>query len=87
MTGAINAHHDCIKALPEEEFTEDLKINVPVLVMQGDDDQILPIADSAERAITRLRHGTLTIYMGYRHGMWPTHAEVFNRGPVAFVRG
>lgn len=88
MMGAINAHYDCIKAFSETDFTEDLKkIDVPVLVMHGDDDQIVPIADSAELAIKLLRHGTLKVYPGYPHGMCTTHAEVINRDLLAFIRG
>jgi len=88
MMGAINAHYDCIQAFSETDFTEDLKkIDVPVLVMHGDDDQIVPIADSAELAITLLRHGTLKVYKGYPHGMCTTHAEVINADLLAFIRG
>lgn len=88
MMGAINAHYDCIRAFSETDFIEDLKkIDVPVLVMHGDDDQIVPIADSAELAIKLLRYGTLKVYKGYPHGMCTTHAEVINRDLLAFIRG
>ncbi|HCV95758.1 MAG TPA: alpha/beta hydrolase, partial [Stenotrophomonas sp.] len=88
MAGAINAHYDCIKAFSETDFTEDLKsIDVPVLVMHGDDDQIVPIADSAELSIKLLKHGTLKVYKGYPHGMCTTHAEVINADLLAFIRG
>ena len=70
MMGAINAHYDCIKAFSETDFTEDLKaIDVPVLVMHGDDDQIVPIADSALLSSKLLKQGTLKVYPGYPHGM------------------
>ena len=88
MMGGAKAHYEGIKAFSETDFTEDLKnIDVPVLVMHGDDDQIVPIADSAELAIKLLRHGTLKVYKGYPHGMCTTHAEVINRDLLAFIRG
>jgi non-heme chloroperoxidase len=67
------AHHDCIKAFSETDFTEDLKaITVPVLVMHGTDDQIVPIADSAPLAAALLVNGTLKTYEGLPHGMCTT---------------
>ena len=87
MMGATNAHYDCIKAFSETDFTEDLKtIDVPVLVMHGEDDQIVPIADSAHRSITFLKHGTLKTYPGFPHGMATTHADVINADLLAFIR-
>lgn len=87
MNGGIKAQYDCIKAFSETDFTEDLKkIEVPVLVMHGDDDQIVPIADSAELSIKLLKHGTLKVYKGYPHGMCTTHAEVINPDLLAFIR-
>ena len=86
MMGATNAHYDCIKAFSETDFTEDLKtIDVPVLVMHGEDDQIVPIADSAHRSITFLKHGTLKTYPGFPHGMATTHADVINADLLAFI--
>ncbi len=86
--GSANAHYDGIKAFSETDHTDDLKkIDVPVLVMHGDDDQIVPIADSAEPAIKLLRHGTLKVYKGYPHGMCTTHADVINADLLAFIRG
>jgi len=88
MIGGAKAHYDCIKAFSETDFTEDLKaIDVPVLVMHGDDDQIVPIADSAELSIKLLKHGTLKIYPGFPHGMCTTHADVINPDLLAFVKG
>ena len=79
MMGGIKAHYDCIKAFSETDFTEDLKkIDVPVLIMHGDDDQIVPIADSAHLAIKLVKKGTLKIYPGLPHGMATTHADVIN---------
>ena len=68
MMGAANAHYDCIKAFSETDFTEDLKqITVPVLVMHGDDDQVVPIADSALLTIKLLKNGILKVYKGFPH--------------------
>ena len=87
MMGGVKAHYDCIKAFSETDFTEDLKsIDVPVLLLHGDDDQVVPIADSALIAITLLKHGTLKVYPGYPHGMATTHADDINRDILAFVR-
>jgi non-heme chloroperoxidase len=88
MMGAANAHYDCVKAFSETDFTDDLKaIDVPVLVMHGDDDQVVPIADSALLSIKLLKHGTLKVYKGYPHGMATTHADVINPDLLAFVKG
>jgi non-heme chloroperoxidase len=87
MMGAANAHYECIKAFSETDFTEDLQsIDVPVLVMHGDDDQIVPIADSALLTIKHLKKGTLKVYPGLPHGMCTTHAEVVNPDLLAFIR-
>jgi non-heme chloroperoxidase len=88
MMGGIKAHYDCVKAFSETDFTEDLKtIDVPVLLLHGDDDQIVPIADSALLGINLLRHGQLKVYPGYPHGMATTHADDINRDVLAFIRG
>ena len=88
MMGGAKAHYDCIKAFSETDFTEDLKaIDVPVLVMHGEDDQIVPIHDSALKAIDLLRHGTLKTYDGLPHGMCATHPEVVNPDLLAFIEG
>ncbi|CBS87571.1 alpha/beta fold hydrolase [Azospirillum lipoferum] len=87
MMGGAKAHYDCIKAFSETDFTEDLKkIDVPVLVMHGDDDQIVPIADSALLAVKLLRKGTLKVYPGLPHGMASTHADIINRDLLDFIR-
>ena len=86
MMGGAKAHYEGIKAFSETDFTEDLQlIGVPTLVMHGDDDQVVPIADSAERSITLLKDGTLKVYPGYPHGMCTTHADVINRDLLEFV--
>ena len=86
MTGGAKAHYDGIKAFSETDLTEDLKmIDVPTLVMHGDDDQIVPIADSAMLSIKLLRKGTLKVYEKFPHGMCTTHAEVVNPDILAFI--
>jgi non-heme chloroperoxidase len=87
MMGGAKAHYDCIKAFSETDFTEDMKaIDVPVLLMHGEDDQVVPIDDSARLGIKLLKHGTLKTYPGYPHGMATTHADVINRDLLAFIR-
>ncbi|MEJ0087958.1 MAG: alpha/beta hydrolase [Pseudomonadota bacterium] len=87
MTGGAKAHYDGIKAFSETDFTGDLKaIEVPTLVMHGDDDQIVPIADSALLSAKLLKKGTLKVYEKYPHGMCTTHAEVINRDLLAFIK-
>ncbi|MGM4921233.1 alpha/beta fold hydrolase [Tardiphaga sp. 813_E8_N1_3] len=87
MMGGANAHYDCIRVFSETDFTADLKrIKVPVLVMHGDDDQIVPIADAALLSIKLLTNGTLKVYEGFPHGMCSTHPDVVNRDILAFVR-
>ena len=88
MMGGVKAHYEGVKAFSETDFTEDLKaITVPTLVMHGDDDQVVPIADSAELSIKLLKNGTLKVYPGYPHGMCTTHADVINPDLLAFIQG
>jgi non-heme chloroperoxidase len=87
MMGGTKAHYDCIKAFSETDFTDDLKaIDVPVLVMHGDDDQIVPIADAALLSVKLLRKGELKVYKGFPHGMATTHADVINADLLAFFK-
>ncbi|MBO9544815.1 alpha/beta hydrolase [Caulobacter sp.] len=87
MMGGIKAHYDCIKAFSETDFTEDLKaITVPTLVMHGDDDQIVPYADSAPLSVKLLKNGTLKTYKGLPHGLCTTHPEVVNPDLLAFIK-
>jgi non-heme chloroperoxidase len=87
MIGAAKAHYDGIKAFSETDQTADLQaIAVPTLVMHGDDDQIVPIADAALKSVKLLKNGTLKVYKGYPHGMLTTHADVINPDLLAFVR-
>jgi non-heme chloroperoxidase len=87
MMGGAKAHHEGIKAFSETDFTADLKsINVPTLVMHGDDDQIVPIADSAPLSAKLLKNSTLKIYEKFPHGMCTTHADVINPDLLAFIK-
>ncbi|QLL63779.1 alpha/beta fold hydrolase [Sinorhizobium mexicanum] len=87
MMGGAKAHYDGIKAFSETDFTEDLKIiDVPTLVMHGDDDQIVPIEDSAPLSAKLLKNSTLKIYKNFPHGMCATHADVVNPDLLAFVK-
>ncbi|WP_201305977.1 alpha/beta fold hydrolase [Roseomonas harenae] len=88
MAGGAKPHYDCIKAFSETDFTEDLRrIEVPVLVMHGEDDQIVPIANSAPLSAKLLRNATLKTYPGFPHGMATTHADVINADLLAFIQG
>ena len=87
MMGGIKAHYDCIKAFSETDFTEDLKaVDIPVLVLHGDDDQIVPIALTGEKAVKLLKDGKLISYPGFPHGMPTTEAATINADLLAFIR-
>lgn len=87
MMGGIKAHYDGIKAFSETDFTEDLKaIDVPVLVMHGDDDQIVPIADSALLSAKLLKKAELKVYEKLPHGMCTTHADLINSDLLDFIK-
>jgi non-heme chloroperoxidase len=87
MTGGAKAQYDGIKAFSETDFTEDLKVvDVPTLVMHGDDDQIVPIADSALLSVKLVKKGTLKVYEKLPHGMCTTHPDVINPDLLAFVK-
>jgi non-heme chloroperoxidase len=87
MMGGAKAHYDCIKAFSETDFTDDLKeLEVPVLILHGDDDQIVPIADSALLSAKLVKHGTLKVYEGFPHGMATTNADVINADLLAFIK-
>lgn len=86
MMGGAKAHYDCIKAFSETDFTEDLKkIELPVLVMHGDDDQIVPYADAAPLSAKLLKNAKLKTYEGLPHGMCTTHPDVINKDLLAFI--
>jgi non-heme chloroperoxidase len=87
MMGGAKAHYDCIKAFSETDFTDDLKkITVPVFVMHGDDDQIVPYADAGPLSVKLLKNGTLKTYKGFPHGMPATQADTINADLLAFLR-
>ncbi|WP_293349507.1 alpha/beta hydrolase [Phenylobacterium sp.] len=87
MMGGAKAHYDCIKAFSETDFTDDLKaIDVPVFLMHGEDDQIVPVADAALIGIKLLKKGKLKVYPGLPHGMATTHADIINQDLLAFIR-
>ncbi|MGF6574803.1 non-heme chloroperoxidase [Paraburkholderia sp. GAS333] len=88
MMGSAKAHYEGIKAFSETDQTEDLKsITVSTLVIQGDDDQVVPYADASLLQVKLLQNGTLKIYEGYPHGMLTTHADVINPDLLAFIQG
>lgn len=87
MMGGAKAHYDCIKAFSETDFTEDLKtIQVPTLVMHGDDDQVVPYEDSAPLSVKLLKNGSLKTYAGLPHGMCTTHPEIINPDLLEFLK-
>jgi non-heme chloroperoxidase len=88
MMGGMKAHYDCIKAFSETDFTEDLKkIDIPVLVLHGEDDQIVPIDAAGRSSAKILKNATLKTYPGYPHGMPATHADQINADLLAFFKG
>ena len=87
VTGSAKAHYEGIKAFSETDQTEDLKaISVPVLVLHGEDDQVVPIDAAGRLSVKLVQNGTLKTYPGYPHGMLTTHADVINPDLLAFVR-
>jgi non-heme chloroperoxidase len=87
MMGGAKAHYDGIVAFSQTDFTEDLKkISIPVLVMHGDDDQIVPYADSAPLTAKLVKNGTLKTYKGFPHGMITTEADTINADLLAFIK-
>jgi non-heme chloroperoxidase len=87
MMGGVKAHSDGVVAFSQTDFTEDLKkIAVPVLVMHGDDDQIVPYADAGPLSAKLLRNSTLKIYKGFPHGMPTTNADQINSDLLAFLK-
>jgi non-heme chloroperoxidase len=87
MAGGAKAHYDCITAFSETDFTGDLEaITVPVLFLHGEDDQIVPIENSAHKAVRLVRDGTLKTYPGLSHGLFATHPELINADLLNFIR-
>jgi non-heme chloroperoxidase len=86
MMGSVLAHYEGIKAFSETDLTEDLTaIDVPTLVLHGDDDQVVPIADSAELSIKLLKDGTLKVYPGWPHGAFTLYADAINADILDFI--
>ena len=87
MMGGTKAHYDCIKAFSETDFTEDLKsVDIPVLVMHGEDDQIVPFQLTGVKAAKLLKNGKLISYPGFPHGMPTTEAATINKDLLAFIK-
>jgi len=87
MMGGVKAHYDCIKAFSETDFTEDLRnIDVPTLILHGDDDQIVPIGASALMSAKLVKNATLKVYPGFPHGMPTTNAEQINADLLGFIK-
>jgi len=88
MMGGAKAHYDCIKAFSETDFTEDLKaIDVPVLILHGDDDQIVPFADSGPLSAKLVKRATFKVYPGGPHGVCQAEPDMVNRDLLAFIKG
>lgn len=87
MMGGAKGQYDCVSEFIREDYTDDLKkISVPVLVMNGDADQIVPYATSGPRAVKLVQNGTLKTYAGFPHGMPTTHADVINADLLTFIQ-
>jgi non-heme chloroperoxidase len=87
MQGGIKGQYDCVKAFSETDFTEDLKkIDIPTLVMHGDDDQIVPFADAGALSAKLVKNAQLKVYPGFPHGMPIIHAEQINQDLLAFIQ-
>jgi non-heme chloroperoxidase len=87
MMGGIKAQYDCVKVLSESDFFDDLRIiDIPVLVLHGEDDQICPFEASGAKSVKLLKHGTLKSYPGFPHGMPTTHAEQINADILEFLK-
>ncbi|MBS1602570.1 MAG: alpha/beta hydrolase [Bacteroidetes bacterium] len=87
MMGSVKAHYDCVKAFSETDFTEDLKaVDVPVLLLHGEDDQIVPFHLTAVKAVKLVKNGKLISYPGFPHGMPTTEAATINKDLLAFIK-
>ena len=88
MMGGVKSHYDCVKAFSETDFTQDLKrIDVPTLILHGDDDQIVPIADSSLLSAKLVKNSTLKVYPGLPHGMCTTNPDEINADLLTFFKG
>lgn len=87
MLVGLKAAYDCVKAFSETDFTEDLKaLDVPILIAQGDDDQIVPIGDAAEKSIHLVKHGTLKVYPGAPHGIYGDYQAALDKDILEFLK-
>jgi non-heme chloroperoxidase len=87
MQASIIGTYDCIKAFSETDLTEDLKrVDVPTLMLHGDEDQIVPIGDSAQLGVKLIKNATLKVYPGAPHGMTVTLANEVNADLLAFLK-
>jgi non-heme chloroperoxidase len=87
MMGSTKAHYDGIVAFSQTDFSEELKkITIPVLVMHGEDDQVVPCDISGVRSAKLLKNGILKTYPGFPHGMPTSHAETINKDLLEFVK-
>ena len=88
MQVGLRGAYECIKAFSETDLTADLrKIDIPTLVLHGDDDQIVPIADSALLSSKLIEKAILKVYLGAPHGLMVTHKDQLNHDLLAFIRG
>lgn len=88
MMGGAKPHYDCIKVFSETDFSDDLKaIEVPTLILHGDDDQIVPFADSGPLSAKLVKHATFKVYPGGPHGICQTQPDIVNRDLLAFIKG
>ena len=88
MLGGHKGLYDCVKAFSETDFNDDLKkIDVPLLVLHGEDDQIVPFPDSGALTAKIVKGAQLKVYPGFPHGMCTTHADVINKDLLEFLRG
>jgi non-heme chloroperoxidase len=88
MEGAVKSQYDTVKAFSETDFTEDLKkIDIPTLVLHGDDDQIVPIGAAGLMSAKIVKNAKLKVYPGYPHGMCQIHADEINADVLAFLKG
>ena len=87
MIGDAKPQYDCIKAFSETDFTNDLKkLDLPTLIMHGDDDQIVPIGASAMQSSKLVRGARLKVYPRFPHGMATTHHDVINEDLLEFIK-
>ncbi|MHB1957812.1 MAG: alpha/beta fold hydrolase [Acidobacteriaceae bacterium] len=87
MQGSVKSQYDTVKAFSETDFTEDLKkIDIPTLVLHGDDDQMVPIDACGRMSAKLVKNAKLKVYPGYPHGMCQIHADAINADLLAFIQ-